>query len=1112
MYMKRTSKEPAATKAEKIAALVRTLRETEAELQSLTGEQLGRRAGEAETVDLISELRQEGIHGLDADGRIVFANRAASAMFGWREEEMRGKAAHELIHHHSADGREYPVAECPIYQTLRDGQRRRIEHEFFCRQDGTFFSVEYVCSPVRDEAGAIAGVVVCFQDVSERKRTEEALRAQATLLENAQRIGRMGSWALDERSGRLTWSEATCALFGITRAEFRGTFEHFHSFLLPEDLPACAAVHAAITPAKPLLEAEYRIRRPDGSVRWMYERGTVEFDTAGRAIRRMGMVTDVTEERMSREQLERGTRLLSIAGRAARLGGWAIELPEHKLIWSDETCILHDLPPGYQPSFEEGVSYFPAEHRIEVMRYVEACARDGTPYDFEVPKNTARGRRIWVRCIGEAVRDASGKIIRLQGAFQDVTDRKQAELALFKSNRALRMLSACGVALTHIRNEKELLNEVCRVAVEIGNYRMAWVGYALDDAGRTIQPMAYAGAEQGYLAIARINWSEDNPAGRGPAGLAIRTGRLRCCADVEVDDGMVHWRKEALERGYRSIICLPLRDDHRTFGILGLYSGDIFESEAEELKLFTELADDLSFGINSIRSRAERRIAQHKIAEQAELLEKATDAIFVRDLGHRIVFWNKSAERVYGWKAEEVIGRPTTDFLCPDLKEYAVAIQVLHQKGEWGGELRKRARAGHALTLDCRWTLVRDKNDAPHSVLCIESDVTERKKLEEQIFRAQRMESIGILAGGIAHDLNNLLAPIMISIRLLRRDAKDSESQKIINTLEACSQRGAALVRQVLSFARGLEGQRIRVDLKNLLAELQLVMKEIFPRNIGLEFVLEEGVRAVSGDPTQLHQIFLNLCVNARDAMPNGGRLDINMENVVVDENYAADNPDSKTGEYVMVMVSDTGTGIAPGILDKIFEPFFTTKEHGKGTGLGLSTVLGIVKSHGGFIKVHSEPGQGTKFKVYLPARPVEQSPEIARLKPPGLRHGKGELILLVDDEPGIRVIAGRTLERFGYRVQLAGNGAEAAAIYAQHGHEISLVITDVSMPVMDGASLVLALKSINPQVRILVSSGLTTSHFIAEAREAGIHGFLPKPYTAEALLKALQQELAGPG
>ncbi|HWY29113.1 MAG TPA: PAS domain S-box protein, partial [Candidatus Acidoferrum sp.] len=621
--MKRTSKEPAATKTEKIAALVRTLRETETELQTLTGEQLGRRAGEEETVDLISELRQEGIHGLDADGRIVFENRAASAMFGWREEEMRGKAAHELIHHHRADGREYPVEECPIHQTLRDGQTRRIENEVFCRKDGTFFPVEYACSPVRDEAGTIAGVVVCFQDVSERKRTEEAMRAQATLLENAQRIGRMGSWAMDERSGRLTWSEATCALFGITRAEFRGTFEHFHSFLLPEDLPACEAVHAAITPAKPLLEAEYRIRRPDGSVRWMYDRGTVEFDAAGRAIRRMGMVTDVTEERMSREQLERGTRLLSIAGRAARLGGWAIELPERKLIWSDETCILHDLPPGYQPSFEEGVGYFPAEHRIEVMRHVEACARDGTPYDFEVPKNTARGRRIWVRCIGEAVRDASGKIIRLQGAFQDVTDRKQAELALYKSNRALRMLSACGVALTHIRNEKELLNEVCRVAVEIGNYRMAWVGYALDDEGRTIQPMAYAGAEQGYLAIARINWSEDNPAGRGPAGLAIRTGRLRCCADVEVDDGMVHWRKEALERGYRSIICLPLRDDHRTFGILGLYSGDIFESEAEELKLFTELADDLSFGINSIRSRAERRIAQHKIAEQAELLEKA---------------------------------------------------------------------------------------------------------------------------------------------------------------------------------------------------------------------------------------------------------------------------------------------------------------------------------------------------------------------------------------------------------------------------------------------------------------------------------------------------------
>jgi CheY-like chemotaxis protein len=315
----------------------------------------------------------------------------------------------------------------------------------------------------------------------------------------------------------------------------------------------------------------------------------------------------------------------------------------------------------------------------------------------------------------------------------------------------------------------------------------------------------------------------------------------------------------------------------------------------------------------------------------------------------------------------------------------------------------------------------------------------------------------------------------------------------------------------VLSFARGVEGQRIQVDLTSLLAELQLVMQEIFPKNIELALTLEKGLWTVMGDPTQLHQVFLNLCVNARDAMPNGGRLRITMENVAVDENHTASIPDSKTGEFVMVTVADTGTGIPPGILDKIFEPFFTTKEHAKGTGLGLSTVLAIVKSHGGFISVASDPGQGTEFEVYLPAKSVGSTPEIAPPIPPNPRRGNGELILLVDDEHSIREVTSKTLERFGYRALLAGNGAEALVLYAQRQKEIALVITDVSMPVMDGAALVQALRSINPSALILVSSGMPTSSTISKAKEAGIQCFLPKPYTADALLIALQQELSRP-
>lgn len=250
----------------------------------------------------------------------------------------------------------------------------------------------------------------------------------AELLAQAQRMGRVGEWSLDLRSGRLVWSEATCALFGITLTEFAGTFEHFYSFILAEDQRAYDAALALVSPADPLFEAEYRICRGDGLVRWLLERCQVEFDVTGKPIGRMGIVLDITERHAAREQLAQNAALLAqIAGKAARLGGWSIQLPERTLIWSDENCVIHDLPPGHTPTLEEGISYFPPEHRAEVIRYVEACAEDGTPYDFELPKVTATGRQIWVRSIGEAVRDADGKIIRIQGAFQDITARKLVE-------------------------------------------------------------------------------------------------------------------------------------------------------------------------------------------------------------------------------------------------------------------------------------------------------------------------------------------------------------------------------------------------------------------------------------------------------------------------------------------------------------------------------------------------------------------------------------------------------------------------------------------------------------------------------------------------------------
>jgi PAS domain S-box-containing protein len=392
----------------------------------------------------------------------------------------------------------------------------------------------------------------------------------------------------------------------------------------------------------------------------------------------------------------------------------------------------------------------------------------------------------------------------------------------------------------------------------------------------------------------------------------------------------------------------------------------------------------------------------------------------------------------------------------------------------------------------------------------IHTDITERKKLEHQFLRAQRMESIGTLAGGVAHDLNNILAPILMSIQILKLSSTDSETTDILKTIETSAKRGADSVRQVLSFARGLESQRIEVQPKHLLDEIENIITGTFSKNIQVEFSVPEDVWTIEGDPTQIHQILLNLCVNARDAMPNGGTLAVSVENCVLDENYSAMNLQAKPGRYVLISVTDSGTGMSQRIMEKIFEPFFTTKELSKGTGLGLSTLMAIVKSHEGLINVYSELGKGSTFKVYLPAMenssntPVEHDISL-------LPRGNGQTVLVIDDEASILTITGQTLKAFGYKSLTAVDGAQGVAVYAQNVNEIAVVITDMNMPIMNGMTTIRALLRINPMVKIIAASGLNVTGDEGKLAEMGVIYSLTKPYTAETLLSALHQVLQSP-
>ncbi|MDZ8029785.1 response regulator [Nostoc sp. DedSLP04] len=554
--------------------------------------------------------------------------------------------------------------------------------------------------------------------------------------------------------------------------------------------------------------------------------------------------------------------------------------------------------------------------------------------------------------------------------------------------------------------------------------------------------------------------------------------------------------------GTREEVSITIKDTTRYYDL----TVEPLRNETQEIVGVTCASIDISERQAALR---DRKLAQEKIREQAALLDVTTDAICVRDLNNQIIFWNKGAETLYGWQATEAWGKNASELLYdePSPEIEAALLQAI-SKGKWQGELTKLTKMNKEVLVASRWTLVCDEQGKPKSILTVDTDITEKKHLEAQLFRAQRLESIGTLASGIAHDLNNILTPILAGAQLLplKFPNADERTRHLLEILEINARRGADLVKQVLSFARGVEGKHITLQLKHIILEIAKILKETFPKSIEISTNVPQDLWMVSGDSTQLHQVLMNLCVNARDAMSNGGTLSISAENMLIDANYARMNLEAKEGPYIVITVSDTGVGIPKQMLDRIFEPFFTTKDVGQGTGLGLSTVLGIVKSHGGFVNVYSELASGTSFQVYLPAVGGMETISPENLPP---QTGHGELILVVDDEAAIQEITTTSLEAYNYKILVANDGIEAIALYAQNRDRISAVLMDIMLPSLDGLTAIRTLQKINPQVKIIASSGLMSDKKLSAVAAIGVNTFLSKPYTVNELLLSLHKVLS---
>jgi len=498
---------------------------------------------------------------------------------------------------------------------------------------------------------------------------------------------------------------------------------------------------------------------------------------------------------------------------------------------------------------------------------------------------------------------------------------------------------------------------------------------------------------------------------------------------------------------------------------------------------------------------------EEKNREQAELLDKATDAILVCDLEHRIIYWNRSAEQIYGWTAEEVREKDVVQVLFhgdmpPQMQELKKAIE---EKGDWTGELQELTKDNKTVLVECRATLIHNEQRQPKSLLFINTDITQRKQLEEQLLRSQRLESLGVLVSGIAHDLNNTLAPVLMGADVLRR--APAEKDNILNMMENSARRGVDMIKQMLAFARGDSTQKTLVPIESLVNEMSKTLIHTFPKNIQCEVTVAEKPWPVFGIPTQLYQVLMNLCVNARDAMPNGGKLTLAVENINIGADGGPFPRGAKSGKHVCVKVADTGTGMAPEQLEKIFRPFYSTKAPGKGTGLGLSTSRGIIESHGGFMTVTSNVGKGTEFKFHLPAM-SETAPSVSR--EPALPRGNGESILVVDDEAVVVAVVRTTLENYGYRVLAAENGLEAVATLSKNRDTVNLVITGLDMPLMGGGATTAALRRIRPDLKVIVAGG--SEKELEGVKGLQINGFIPKPITVGKLLTTIHDLMAGNG
>ena len=744
-------------------------------------------------------------------------------------------------------------------------------------------------------------------------------------------------------------------------------------------------------------------------------------------------------------------RLLEIASEIGHLGGWLVRLPEATCTWSDEVCRIHEVEPGFSPTVEQGISFYAPEYRDRITAIVTACAQDGIPFDEELQIITAKGRRVWVRAIGQPNYNSQGEIVIVQGAFQDITARKQAEAFLERSEQRFRQLADAMPLIVWTAEPNG--------TVDYASYALRTYTGILAPAphpSQYWQTLLHPDDVAPCLAV----WMESVQTGN-PYQFEFRLRR---------HDGAYRWHL---------VQAVPIRNDDGQ--IIKWYGTSIEIHDQKQLEQEArQLADRLHTTLESI-----------------------TDAFYILDRQWRFTFLNRQAEHLLQRQRSELLGQNVWD-------EFPEAVGSTFQH-----QYERAVNQGITVEfrefyppLDC-WFEVRAYPSSEGLAVYFQ-DVSDRITLEEQLRQSQRLEAVGQLTGGIAHDFNNLLTVILGNAELL---VEQLDTTAPLHTLAEmvvnAAQRGAELTQRLLSFARRQALDPKAVDINQLLGRTDALLRRTLGEHIELEWVRGGGLWSALVDPAQLENALLNLCLNARDAMAQGGRLTLETANTRLDQDYADQHAEVQPGQYVMIAVSDTGPGIPPDHLERVFEPFFTTKAKGKGTGLGLSMVYGFIKQSEGHIKIYSELGEGTTVKMYLPRclNPDQQALSLTG----HATVGGAEVILLVEDDDLVRRYGQEQLRMLGYRVITARDGAQALDIIHQRA-DIDLLFTDVIMPGgMSGRDLAEAAQLIRPSLKVLYTSGYTENAIVHQGRlDPGVQ-LLTKPYRRAELAQKIRAVLAEP-